>query len=67
MESKKKPNVLLHNKDIAIEALESAQVGFMILMRSINPSLRNSIREHVSEIFSLAHLFGKEKANMTSV
>lgn len=49
-------------------ALESSQVGFVILMRSNDPTLiGEALRKHVAEMFPPERLFGKEIADMPSV
>lgn len=57
-----------HVNETALAALKSAQSGFVISMRSIDPTLRGeALREHVAEMFPPARLFGKEIADMPSV
>lgn len=67
-ETEELPMFMLHVNDTALAALKSAQVGFVISMRSIDPSLRGeALREYVAEMFSPTHLFGREIADMPSV
>lgn len=62
------PTFMRHITDGALAALSPTQTGFIISMRTIDPSLSGeNLRNHVAEMFPPAHLFCKEIADMASV
>lgn len=62
------PKFMRHVNATALEALKSAQVGFVISIRLIDPTLRgDSLRKHDAKMFLPAHLYGKEISNIPSV
>lgn len=62
------PTFMGHPTDGALSALSPTQTGFIVSMRSIDPELSSeNFRCQIAEMFSPAHLFCKEIADMASI